>query len=69
MHSSDGVIHDFAGSGHISVDDFAFGDPHKYDENCSINVRYISLEHRKIRSKEWDRCIQKTDDAFSEEDV
>jgi len=26
---AEGVIHDFAGSNYVSVDDFAFGDPHK----------------------------------------
>ena len=28
--TSEGVIHDFAGSYNVSVDDFAFGNPYKY---------------------------------------
>jgi len=28
--TAEGVIHDFAGSYYVSVDDFAFGNPHKY---------------------------------------
>ncbi len=36
--TSQGIIHDFAGSYFISVDDFAFGSPHKYSFAEPIHV-------------------------------
>ena len=45
--TSDGVIHDFAGPYYVSVDDMAFGEPHKY----------VPLRIEKGREAEWDHAI------------
>jgi len=54
--TADGVIHDFAGSNFVSVDDFAFGDPHKY----------VQLEPE-MDASTWDSCIKKADDKYADE--
>eukprot|EP00826_Nyctotherus_ovalis_P048129 TRINITY_DN5635_c0_g2_i6.p1 TRINITY_DN5635_c0_g2~~TRINITY_DN5635_c0_g2_i6.p1 ORF type:complete len:194 (-),score=38.17 TRINITY_DN5635_c0_g2_i6:185-766(-) len=55
--TSRGVIHDFAGSYFISVDDFAFGSTHKYYQLD------ISDEQR----AEYDRAIREADDNYREQ--
>jgi len=52
--TSEGVIHDFAGSYYISVDNFAFGDPHKY----------VMLDSEGIDPNTWDECVDKADRKF-----
>jgi len=55
--TSEGVIHDFAGPYYVSVDNFAFGDPHKY----------VVLDNDGIDPDEWDRCVDKADRRFKNE--
>jgi hypothetical protein len=55
---SNGVIHDFAGSETISVDNFTFGEPHKY-------VQLALTEEEKIK---WDEAVKSSDLKFSKED-
>jgi len=54
--TSEGVVHDYAGSNFVGVDDFAFGDPHKY----------VELEPN-LNGDSWNECIRKADDKYSEE--
>ena len=55
--TSRGIIHDFAGSYFISVDDFAFGYTHKY---CQLD---IPDEKR----AEYDRAIREADNSYMEQ--
>jgi hypothetical protein len=56
--SSKGVIHDFAGSEYVSIDDMAFGEPHKY----------VYLNPSEEEKKKWDYCVNASDKKFSKED-
>ena len=54
LGTSSGIIHDFAGSFFISVDNFAFGNPTKYYE----------LDLNEQEKYEFDRAIEKSDNKF-----
>ena len=56
--SSDGRIHDFAGSYYVSIDDMAFGEPHKY----------VELEPTVNEAENWDQYLGKTDNRFFNEE-
>ncbi len=56
--TSRGVIHDFAGSCFVSVDDFAFGKP----------TKYIPLDLNEQEKYEYDRAIEKGDNKYNMED-
>ena len=58
IETSSGIIHDFAGSFFISVDDFAFGKP----------TKYIQLELTEHEKYNWDRAIEKGDNKFNMEE-
>ena len=55
--TSKGIIHDFAGSYFISIDDFAFGSTHKY---CQLEVP----DDRRV---EYDRAIKTADDNYRQQ--
>lgn len=55
---ADGKIHDFAGSYYISVDNMAFGDPHKY----------VHLKPDLREEEMWDEGIKMSDNRFKEEE-
>ena len=55
--TSSGIIHDFAGSYFISVDDFAFGKP----------TKYYQLDLNDQEKYEFDRAVEKADNKFSME--
>jgi len=55
--TSSGIIHDFAGSYFISVDDFAFGNP----------TKYYQLDLNDQEKYEFDRAVEKADNKFSME--
>ena len=52
--TSDGIIHDFAGPYYISIDDFAFGAPHKY-------VR-LNVDH--LQPAQYDNAVLAADASF-----
>ena len=56
--NSSGIIHDFAGSFYVSVDDFAFGKP----------TKYIQLELTEQEKYDWDRAILKGDNRYNMEE-
>ena len=56
--TSSGIIHDFAGSFFVSVDDFAFGKP----------TKYIQLKLSEQEQYNWDRAIEKGDNKFNMEE-
>ena len=56
--NSSGIIHDFAGSFFVSVDDFAFGIP----------TKYIQLELTEQEKYDWDRAILKGDNRYNMEE-
>ena len=56
--NSAGIIHDFAGSFFVSVDDFAFGKP----------TKYVKLKLSQQEELEWDRAIEKGDNRFNMEE-
>ena len=56
--NSNGIIHDFASSFFISVDDFAFGKP----------TKYIQLELTEQEKYDWDRAILKGDNKYNMEE-
>ncbi len=56
--SSDGKIHDFAGSYYISIDDMAFGEPHKY----------VYLNPDLKQEGCWDEGIINADNQFKQEE-
>ncbi len=56
--TSSGVIHDFAGSFFVSVDDFAFGKP----------TKYIQLDLSEQEKYEYDRAIEKGDNKYNMEE-
>jgi hypothetical protein len=56
--SSDGKIHDFAGSYYVSIDDMAFGSPYKY----------VYLDPSTNEQDQWDDAIRKADDRFNKEE-
>ena len=53
--TSSGIIHDFASSFFVSVDDFAFGKP----------TKYIKLELTEQEKYNWDRAIEKGDNKYN----
>ena len=55
--NSNGIIHDFASSFFVSVDDFAFGKP----------TKYIELELTEQEKYDWDRAILKGDNKYNME--
>ena len=57
--TSDGVIHDFAGPYHISIDNFAFGRPYKYV--------LLKEDKVKIDKRTWDNGVARSDERFSKE--
>jgi len=57
--TSEGVIHDFAGPYYVSVDDFAFGNPHKYV--------MLNTEGTGIDRKSYDSAILKADQKYGGE--
>ena len=56
--TSSGVIHDFAGSFFISVDDFAFGKP----------TKYFQLDLSEQEQYEFDRAVEKADNKYNMEE-
>ena len=56
--TSSGIIHDFAGSFFVSVDDFAFGKP----------TKYIKLKLSEQEKYNWDRAIEKGDNKYKSEE-
>ena len=56
--NSSGIIHDFASSFFVSVDDFAFGKP----------TKYIPLKLTEQEKYDWDRAILKGDNRYSMEE-
>lgn len=56
--TSDGVIHDFAGSYYIGIDNMAFGNPHKY-------VMLNPDEREKAR---WDKAVEQGDERYNTEE-
>ena len=56
--TSGGIIHDFAGSFFVSVDDFAFGKP----------TKYAKLELTEQEKYNWDRAIEKGDNKYNMEE-
>ena len=56
--TSSGIIHDFAGSFFVSVDDFAFGKP----------TKYIKLKLSEQEKYNWDRSIEKGDNKYNMEE-
>ena len=56
--NSSGIIHDFAASFFVSVDDFAFGKP----------TKYIKLELTEQEKYDWDRAILKGDNKYNMEE-
>ena len=56
--TSSGIIHDFAGSFFVSVDDFAFGKP----------TKYIKLNLTEQERYNWDRAIEKGDNKYNMEE-
>ena len=55
--SSNGIIHDFAGSYFVSVDDFAFGKV----------TKYVQLNLNEIEKINWDKAIDKGDERYNME--
>ena len=55
---SDGKIYDFAGSYYISEDNMAFGNPYKY----------VELNPDMSEQIEWDDCIAKCNERFTNEE-
>ena len=53
--TSSGIIHDFAGSFFVSVDDFAFGKP----------TKYIKLKLSEQEKFNWDRAVEKGDNKYN----
>ena len=56
--TSSGIIHDFAGSYSISIDNFSFGNV----------TKYIQLNLTKEEQKVWDDAIIKADEIYSNEE-
>ena len=56
--TSNGIIHDFAGSFFISIDNFAFGKP----------TKYIKMELSELEKSNWDKAIEKGDNIFKMEE-
>ena len=56
--TSSGIIHDFAGSFFVSVDDFAFGKP----------TKYIKMKLTEQEKYNWDRAIEKGDNKYNMEE-
>ena len=56
--NSIGIIHDFAGSFFVSIDNFAFGKP----------TKYIKLELTEQEKYNWDRAILKGDNKYNKEE-
>ena len=56
--TSSGVIHDFAGSYFISIDDFAFGKP----------TKYYQLELNEQEQYEFDKAVEKADNKYNMEE-
>ena len=56
--TSSGVIHDFAGSFFISVDDFSFGKP----------TKYYQLDLSEQEQYEFDRAVEKADNKYNMEE-
>ena len=56
--TSDGIIHDFAGSFYVGIDNMAFGKP----------CKYIMLNPTEEERAEWDKAIEKGDDQYNTEE-
>lgn len=56
--TSDGIIHDFAGSYFIGIDNMAFGNPHKY----------VLLNPNENEKADWDKAVEKGDERFNTEE-
>jgi len=56
--NSEGIIHDFAGSFFVSIDDFAFGKP----------TKYLKLDLNERERYEFDRGVEKADNKFNMEE-
>ena len=55
--TSNGIIHDFAGSYYVGVDNMAFGSP----------CKYVILSPNHTERTNWDRCVDKGDERFNNE--
>ena len=56
--NSRGIIHDFAGSFFVSVDNFSFGKP----------TKYLQLYPNEKEKYDWDRAVEKGDNKFNMEE-
>ena len=56
--NSTGIIHDFAGSYYVSIDDFAFGKP----------TKYLQLDLNEQEKYEYDRAIERGDNKYNMEE-
>ena len=56
--NSTGIIHDFAGSFYVSIDDFAFGKP----------TKYVQLDLNEQEKYEYDRAIERGDNKYNMEE-
>ena len=55
--TSGGIIHDFAGSYYVGIDNMAFGSP----------CKYVLLSPTHTERDNWDRCVDKGDERFNNE--
>ena len=55
--TSNGIIHDFAGSNYVGIDNMAFGNP----------TKYVQLNPNDKEINEWDNAIEKGDEKFNME--
>ena len=55
--SSNGIIHDFAGSYFVSVDEFSFGKV----------TKYVQLNLNEVEKINWDKAIDKGDERYNME--
>ncbi|MCQ2816840.1 MAG: TMEM222 family protein, partial [archaeon] len=53
-----GIVHDFAGSYFIGIDDMAFGAPHKY----------VQLNLTNEERERWDEAVSAADNKYSKEE-
>ena len=48
------MIHDFAGPNYVSIDDFAFGETHKY----------VKLNLNGITQEQYDNAVKEADEIY-----
>lgn len=55
---SNGIIHDFAGSRYVSINDMAFGWP----------LKYVKLDINQQEKYQWDKAVEKGEDQYNGEE-